>query len=178
MKKIIHLNFRIALIILFIYFVYLTGIWIKDNSTLVVPVITALISLIGIMYVQWQSKSREIQESHRTKKIEVYMLFFDIIEEFQASIKRNQEINIDNKELQDKFQKLTRGLILWASDDVIKAWLNFRNISSPNSDLLTPLQKANDMYMAIRKDLGHKDNNLKNLDLIKMNLSNPEELNQ
>ena len=104
--------------------------------------------------------------------IETYSLFFDIIEKFQRSIKNDQEIDIlSDVDLQAKFEKLNRGFILWASDEVIQTWIEFRKNSSENT-----LDKIDNVYRAIRKDLGHKDKKLKNLDLIRINLSNPNEL--
>ena len=40
------------------------------------PTITAIVGFIGLIYAQWHSKSREIQQSHRPQKIEVYNGFF------------------------------------------------------------------------------------------------------
>lgn len=180
MRKFFIYVFNVLLFCAFMYSAYVVIkyvlTWIKTNNSLVIPVVSALIGLIGVMYIQWQSKSREIRESHRAKKIEAYMLFFEITELFQNSSRENIEIDISDKGLREKFQQLTRLLILWASDDVIKAWLEFRTESQDSTDPLYILRKTNRMYMAIRKDLGHKDKKLKQLDLIRMNLSNPGEL--
>jgi len=52
--------------------------------------------------------------------------------------------------------------------DVIHAWLEFRKNSNLNN--------VDNIYRAIRKDLGHKDSKLNSLDLIRMNLSDPNEI--
>ena len=139
LKKSVY--FILSLIILFLiliilFFLYQASIWVKENNTVAIPIITAIIGLIGVMWTQWQSKSRD-----------------------------------SDVDLQAKFEKLNRGFILWASDEVIQTWIEFRKNSSENT-----LDKIDNVYRAIRKDLGHKDKKLKNLDLIRINLSNPNEL--
>ena len=67
--------------------------------------------------------------------------------------------------------------MLWASEEVIIAWRDFKNIESSSDDPYLALRKIDKLYRAIRKDLGHNDNNLKDLDLIKINLKDPENLN-
>ncbi|HFC8494129.1 TPA: hypothetical protein ACFP3Z_000512 [Neisseria subflava] len=169
---ILSLSIILFLILIILFFLSQASIWVKKNNTVAIPIITAIIGLIGVMWTQWQSKSRDIAESHRNSKIETYSLFFDIIEKFQRSIKNDQEIDIlSDVDLQAKFEKLNRGFILWASDEVIQTWIEFRKNSSENT-----LDKIDNVYRAIRKDLGHKDKKLKNLDLIRINLSNPNEL--
>lgn len=172
LKKLFQFIFSLLIILSLLFFLLQVSIWLKENNVIAVPIITAIIGLIGVMWTQWQSKSRDIAESHRSSKIETYSLFFDIIEEIQRGSKKNQEINIlSDEELQAKFEKLNRGFILWGSDEVIQAWIAFRKNSSENT-----LAKIDNVYRAIRKDLGHKDRKLKNLDLIRINLSNPDEI--
>lgn len=159
----------IVSIILFIVIAFQIFFWVKENNTIAVPIITAVIGLIGVMWTQWQSKSRDIAESHRSNKIETYSLFFDITENFLRAGRSKQEIDIlSDQDLQTKFEKLNRGFILWSSDEVIHAWLEFRKDSSLNN--------VDKVYRAIRKDLGHKDSKLKSLDLIRINLSDPNEI--
>ena len=101
------------LILIILFFLYQASVWVKENNTVAIPIITAIIGLIGVMWTQWQSKSRDIAESHRSSKIETYSLFFDIIEKFQRTIKNDQEIDIlSDVDLQAKFEKLNRGFIL------------------------------------------------------------------
>ena len=72
LKKSVY--FILSLIILFLiliilFFLYQASIWVKENNTVAIPIITAIIGLIGVMWTQWQSKSRDIAESHRSSKI-------------------------------------------------------------------------------------------------------------
>ena len=167
----------LSLFSIILFFLFQASIWLKENNNIAIPIITAVIGLIGVMWTQWQSKSRDIAESHRSSKIETYSLFFDIIEKFQREGRKNQEIDVlSDEELQAKFEKLNRGFILWGSDEVIQAWLTFRKNSTEQASSEYTLAKIDNVYRAIRKDLGHKDRKLKSLDLIRMSLSNPDEI--
>ncbi|MEJ7565029.1 hypothetical protein WKI25_09540 [Acinetobacter baumannii] len=79
------------------------------------------------------------------------------------------------EELKKKFTKLTRGLVLWASPEVIKAYLNFRAIANDNSENKI-LYAMDEVYQAIRKDLSNSNSTLSKGDLIRLNLKNPNEL--
>ena len=100
-RKNIYLGlFLLALIpVSLIYILYFLANWLKTlNPSVGAALVTATLGLIGLWYGQWQSKSRDIAESHRASKIEVYNLFFEIVEAFQ-----NEEI--DTNKLSNDYKK-------------------------------------------------------------------------
>ncbi|MDO7195474.1 hypothetical protein Q5M49_17585 [Acinetobacter nosocomialis] len=162
-----------TLLALIVYLLYFFIGWLKGlNPSVGAALVTASLGLVGLWYAQWQSKGRDIAESHRASKIEAYNLFFEIVESFQ-----NEEIDSGKlpEELKKKFTKLTRGLVLWASPEVIKAYLNFRAIANDNSENKI-LYAMDEVYQAIRKDLSNSNSTLSKGDLIRLNLKNPNEL--
>ena len=55
LKKSVY--FILSLIILFLiliilFFLYQASIWVKENNTVAIPIITAIIGLIGVMWTQ------------------------------------------------------------------------------------------------------------------------------
>lgn len=166
----------IAIFALIAYFVFSAALtWIRGlDSDVAAAVITALIGLFGLWYAQWHTRSREISESHRKSKIEVYNIFFDLVDKFQDE---SVDTDFKNKEdapewLKKDFRRLSRGLILWGSPDVIKAWLEFRTAAGSNKGNI--LLFVDKMYQAIRKDLGNSNFGLQSGDLIKSTVSDPE----
>ena len=139
-------------------------------------IIAALAGLVGVLYTQWQSKSRDIAESHRGEKIRVYTLFFDIVEDFMQRAKEDpeplQEAELSEEQLR-RFAELTRGFIVWASPKVIRAWLEFRQRAAEGPGVMLQID---DVLQAIRKDLGNSNFGLSRGDIVKLYLSNPEEL--
>ena len=161
----------IFVVILSVFIYFFLG-WLKSlNPSVGAALITASLGFIGLWYAQWQSKSRDIAESHRASKIEVYNLFFEIVERFHEEEIPNTEIPND---LKKKFIQLNRGLILWASPEVIKAYLNFRRIADQSSENI--LFAVDQVYQAIRKDLSNSNLTLDKGDLIRLNLKDPDEL--
>jgi hypothetical protein len=157
-----------------LWVIYSAFQWVQSlDASVAAALITASIGLIGLWYAQWQSKTRDIAESHRASKIEVYKVFFDLVEKFQTN--ETGDINDENipEWLKTDFQKLNRGLLLWASPGVITAYLNFRTVADSGGNILSA---ADTMYREIRKDLGNSNYQLKQGDLIRIGLKDPNEL--
>ena len=152
----------------------------KIDSALAGTIITAIAGILGLLYTQWHAKTREIAEGHRANKIAVYNTFFDIVEEFVATTSDEDAADFDVDSISPKFKKqfaeLTRGMIIWASPSVIRAWLKFRQL--PTTEGANVLLAVDDMFTAIRKDLGNSNFGLKRGDVIKNFLSDPGELDR
>ena len=180
-----HMNKKqIALVIITLVVLLLLGwlifggiiSWLKSqDSSVAAAFTTAIFGLSGLWYAQWHSKSRDIAENHRASKIKVYSIFFDLVEKFQAEEITDDELEEENlpEWLKKDFTELNRGLILWASPNVITAWLKFRTVSTSGGNILLAMD---DMYKAIRKDLGNSNFGLKTGDLIRIGLKDPDEL--
>lgn len=76
----------VSILILFIVGYYSFDILIKLfkkflslNPNVIAALITASVGLIGLIYSQNRSQKREIFESHREQKIEVYNIFFNMV---------------------------------------------------------------------------------------------------
>jgi hypothetical protein len=150
--------------------------WFRSLSPSVAAALTtAVVGLLGLWYAQWQSKSRDIAESHRAAKIEVYSIFFDLVEKFQQDQVKKEDLGEGRVPdwLKKDFARLNRGLILWASPRVITAWLRFRRITSTGSGNI--VLAMDQMYAAIRKDLGNSNLGLRVGDLIRIGLKDPDE---
>lgn len=143
-------------------------------------VIASFMGLLGILYAQWHSKLKEIADSHRAAKIEVYETFFDIVERFMNAEKNNEVLDFENVEfpddLKDQFTKLSRGMIVWSSPRVIKAWSKFRDRAGASNSPAETLLVVDDVLQAIRADLGNSNFGLTRGSVIKLYISNPGEI--
>ena len=144
------------------------------------PTITAIVGFVGLIYAQWHSKSREIQQSHRPQKIEVYNGFFAILERFlknpdeQKALEEGDEESLP-EDLRDQFWHLNKGLIVWASPAVIKSWLHFRKVTTTGGNTLLAMDNV---LKAIRKDLGNSNFGLQIGDSVKVFLRDPSEVDK
>lgn len=142
--------------------------------------ITALVGFAGLIYVQWSAKAKQISDSHRPAKIEVYEIFFDIVEHFmtsETSEVANSDPDLDElpDELKEQFTKLSRGMIVWASPQVIRAWSDFREKAYNAVSAKDTLLAVDKVLQAIRADLGNSNFGLSHGDVVKLYLSKPKE---
>jgi len=153
-KRLLSFLFFSAVVVAFGWSLSALFRWIgSTNPTVEGAAITAFLGLLGLWYTQWQSKSRDIRENHRSKKVEVYGTFFDLVEQFQKQTDTSSSTSVIlTPELKDQFLRLNRGLLLWASPSVIRAYLAFR-IQSQLEDKSKILFAVDTMYREIRKDL-------------------------
>lgn len=74
------------------------------------------------------------------------------------------------KEMQEFFIEFTQKLMIWGSDEVVAQWSKYRRVLIKHSE--DGQSDSNDMFelenllLAIRKDTGHKNKNLKKGDLL------------
>ena len=143
------------------------------------PIVAGFIGFTSLIYAQWHSKSREIQQSHRPQKIEVYNEFFEILERFLKNPEDREDIEEGElpQEMRDQFWNLNRGLIVWGSPRVIRSWLKFRRLCGSGSGTRT-LLLMDEVLQAMRADLGNSNFGLARGEAVKVFLSDPQELDK
>ncbi len=77
------------------------------------------------------------------------------------------------EELEELFKKFRRGVLVWGSPEVIKAYQDF--VRSASFGSVAVLQRADGVFSAIRKDLGNSNWGLNQGDLMKLFLKDPAE---
>ena len=165
-KKFFQIIFALAIIVLIPYGIYsiLILIWhslIKVNPTLAVGVVasvsTITVSITSLIFSKYLERKAEIKNEHRKKKIPIYEQLISFIFSLLKSVKNNEPL--DEKMIVDFMFDFTQKLIIWGSDDVVTAFSNYR-ISASDPDLI--MISVENLMLAIRKDLGHKNKNLSN----------------
>jgi len=179
MKNIIWSIFGIAFIGFFIYGIIQLFVWLFHSDIKIIAGFFAFFSAIsGAFITQYYIKKREERNAHRDKKIEIYSEFIDIAQRMLAGNNDNVDMEeVDSKELQDFFFRFNRDILLWGSPGVIKSLLEFRKASS-SVDNKQVLFVINDLYKEFRKDIGLSNFGLNSNELLKVNLSDPEELDK
>lgn len=146
------------------------------DANVAAAIIAALAAATGALYTQRSSRSQEISESHRPQKIEVYNVYMDIIDSVMNLSKKGQLGDIAAgavpQDLEKLLRQFRRGLIVWASPQVILAYDRSRR---PGKEPVDVLRRADMVFQAIRKDLGSSNWGLREGDLIKLFLADPDE---
>jgi len=156
--------------------------WIMAQKSQIAAAIIAftgtVIAGIGAVIIsQQRSKAREIAESHRTKKIELYSTFITkMIEILRKHRGADSAMLEDSKEIEEFFYNFTAEVVLWGSPGVLRHYATFRHLGqnrNPNVIII-----MDDIMQAMRKDLGLSNRGLSRGDLMKMFLTDPDSLNK
>lgn len=141
---------------------------------------TILTSVGTLIITQFLSKKREITEAHRHEKVKTYNRFMEIVTMVLKNTKLDKNYLKEGmelpKELVDLFFDFQKDLMAWGSPKVIKAFIEYRSVSLTDSSNVVIL--VDHVLREIRKDLGHKDRDLKEGELISVFLANPKEIEQ
>ena len=183
LKKLV--NFILGLLMLsgFIYLGYLIptelvsilkGFQKEVLVALIGAMATVFVGIAAAIISHKQSKQRDIDESHRPKKVEIYKTFLDAVSGVMASENKNVSKNgLSNQELIDYLVEFKTDILLWGSPKVISKQLEFEKVSRKGGNVISAVDN---LYKAIREDIGLSNKGLNNHELVKMYLSNPEEL--
>ncbi|WP_237062481.1 hypothetical protein [Microbulbifer zhoushanensis] len=127
--------------------------------------------------VQQQIREREIEESHRERKVAMYLEFVNMVSAFmQGGNPENKKKPLSQQQILDKIEKFQNGILLWGGPNVLRAYLHYRVVAVDCSDQLFP--SIDQLYQAIREDIGLSNEGLNRLDTVRLYLKNPEELDQ
>jgi len=149
----------------------------KIASTIIAGMFTIFAGLTAVIITQRQIKIREIQEAHREKKVEIYNNFITAATTMVAAENKSLDIEpLSEKELIKVMFNFKKEILLWGSPEVIKALLKFQTHSHEGSSLI--LFAVNDIYRAMRKDIGLSNSGLDNNELIKLFLIDSDEVNE
>ncbi|WP_205043273.1 hypothetical protein [Rhodanobacter glycinis] len=146
------------------------------SAAVVGAMATVLVGVGGALYTQAQIKRREIEDAHRSRKVEIYKGFLDVVAKVMA--RTNEKVSLEpisDQALVDFLVEFKTNIILWASPKVINAQLNFEKVSSSGGNSLIAVDQ---LYKAIREDIGLSNRSLDKHQLIKMYLSDPDEMDR
>ncbi|REH40322.1 hypothetical protein DFR26_0522 [Paraperlucidibaca baekdonensis] len=146
------------------------------SAAVVGAMATALVGLGGVLYTQAQIKRRDIEDAHRSRKVEIYKGFLDVVARVMAKDNKNVSLEpISDQDLVNFLVEFKSNIILWASPKVINAQLNFEKVSSSDGNSLIAVDQ---LYKAIREDIGLSNRGLDKHQLIKMYLNDPDEMDR
>lgn len=184
-KDVFNFILGLILLIFFGYIAYKVAILFAstlkklfDNyPTIAVALVTGLLAFISAIVGKVVENKFSIDNQIRKERQEIYINFLDwlVNNVFYVEISNNKNIV---SELRDQQKKMT----IYASDNVLKAWSMFKNISMNsvlNKQGLSKEEKTKyyieneapyieKLILAIRKELGYKNKNIKDYDILKL----------
>ncbi|WP_350343973.1 hypothetical protein PRVXT_000338 [Proteinivorax tanatarense] len=163
----------IGLIVVFIYLLVLIwssfkGLQKEVAAAIVAAVATILVSVFSIVIAKLFERKRAIEQELREKKIPMYEEFIKFWFKVLMSEKTEAK-QLSEKNMVVFFSEFTEKLMVWGSDEVVKKWSNYRRLyvsDKLKSDSVNAMFEFERLLMAIRKDMGHKNKDIKKGELL------------
>ncbi|WP_457602261.1 hypothetical protein [Nitratifractor sp.] len=162
-KKQVFFGFILLAILAIVGYVVAEKIWNilsyvdpKLGAALIAASATILVSVFTVIFSKYLERRSQILTQLREKKIPTYEKLINLIFGMVFSEKLGKK-QLSEKELLKTMAEITQELIIWGSDEMIDAFYRFRIVSIENKDPYDILFAVEDLLLAIRKDLGHKN---------------------
>ncbi len=145
------------------------------NESLAVGIIaaasTVFVSVVTVLISKHLEQKALIRNEHRDKKIPIYEELITFLFKIWRAAKDNKNKPTE-KEINDFMFSFTQKLIIWGSDEVVVEFNKFRQ-SGMNPVLL--MLNIENIWFAIRRDLGHKNKGISRLMLLGLIINDVEE---
>lgn len=132
---------------------------------------TVLVGVSAVLLSQAHERRRSREEAHRLKKVEIYQEFIGVITRMIGAANQNLAIKeIEPGELAIYLFRFKSEILLWGSPRVIRAQIKFESVAG-KVDIKLLFNAVNELYMAIREDVGLSNFGLNSLELMKLYLN-------
>jgi hypothetical protein len=134
----------------------------KYGFALIAATGTIVVSVISVVISRYLEARATIRKEHREKKIPVYESLLKFM--FKVLMGGKTGKSPSEQEVIEFMSNFTQLSMVWASDEVLNAWIRFRGTSMQEEEIKNNpyalMFVYEDLIRAIRKDLGHKNKDL------------------
>jgi hypothetical protein len=146
------------------------GLDAKFGAALVAAAGTVIVSVVSVVVSRYLEARAAIRKEHREKKIPVYEDLIRFMFKVMMGVKTGDAPN--ENEIIEFMTDFSQRSMVWASDDVLNAWIRFRgasvDVASQATNNFSVMFVYEDLLRAIRKDLGHQNKGLTNGKLLSL----------
>lgn len=129
------------------------------GAALIAGFCTIVVSTLTVVLARYYERTRELSALHRDKKILVYDEFLEGFFNIMNSNSKHSP-TVSPPDIVTFLRGFTRKLLLWGSQDVINAFVKWqRHLMLGVPDART-IWLTQEFLLAIRADLGHRNNKL------------------
>lgn len=138
-------------------------------AAITAAVATVLVSVATVTASRVFERRQQVEREIRAQKIPIYEEFigfwFRSLQGEKAGLKAPT-----NQETMEFMLNFTQNIMMWGSDDVLRKWSHWRRRygveSGPTTDSSQVLFEFEQLLLAIRRDTGHSNRDLKRGDLL------------
>lgn len=137
---------------------------------------TVLVLVGGLISWYLKDRTEELRSEREKFRRERLSIYTEILEPVLGAFiyleSQQKKVQVVEKIKTDQYRKKAFELILYGSDDVVRAWNGFMQYmyttsETGNFDLKAGLEKLGTVLLAVRRDLGNKNTNLEAIELFK-----------
>ena len=139
---------------------------------------TVIVSTLTVVISKYYERKADVQRDLREKKIPVYNELMDFWSRLMSDPESDRKPPTE-EEVSEFMTDFLKKIIVWGSDDVLKAFREFRTLAmkaKPNSPSATnTLFLFESLLLAMRKDLGHKNKGFQRGNILALWISDIEQ---
>ena len=174
-KQVVHILISLVIVVAAAYgFWHLVSFFARKlaeinpsvSAAIIGSMATVFVGIAAVIITQRQTKARELEEAHRTRKVEIYNNFLTIVTKVLKSM--NDQLaaeQVSQTELANSLVDYKREILLWGAPKVIKAQLHYEAATATGGNMFLAMDN---LYRAIREDIGLNNKGLAEFDLIKL----------
>lgn len=142
---------------------------------LVFKIITGILSLaVPFLLYRIQRQNEEIKTIKEKLSDKKYQSYTDIFDLFFKIFQSKIDPKGQDKKLVEELLKIQKGFLIYASDEVLEKFIEWRSIAGKNG--LGHMIPFLEIFPLIRKDMGNKNTSLSAKDILKLILLNTEDV--
>ena len=141
-------------------FRYLSQVESEVAVAIIAASATALVSVMTLVLTKHHETEATIKQELRTRKVPVYEKIIQTLFKINYAEKLQQE-ELSEQELLHFFVETTEQMVIWGSDEMLLAYRKFRMNMVEGADPIDTIFRLEELLLAIRKDLGHKNRGFK-----------------
>lgn len=163
--------------------------------SIIIGSVTILLSVGLNAFGKYQERKKEVEAELREKKLPVYTKIFDFF--YRLFMGGNEQVpsveRMENDEIIESLSDISDKLMIWGSDEVIHKWTKLRlKLANPDEDSESEMREietssgttevpempeeqlkenmflVEDLFIAIRKDLGYSGRKINRGDILGM----------
>jgi hypothetical protein len=135
---------------------------------------TVLTATITVVIGRLFERKKELDAVHRNKKIPIYDDFIEGILLHFAYESPNPPKDQPAPDTLALLRKWKRQILLWGGPDVVNSYLRWERVLDTSPQTIQTLASMEQLFLALRRELGHNDKKLERHALIGLILSKPE----
>jgi hypothetical protein len=141
-------------------------------TAVVTAATTVLVAVVTTFFGRYLEQRQAAQRAQQERRIPVYEDFIKgMLDVMGATVAPKQRQPMTEDRVLQVLAPFTQKVVVWGSDEVLRAWVDFRyrSMASPSQDdPEAVIYGLEDLLLAFRKDLGLSNKRLKRGDLLKL----------